>query len=56
MVVKMNVTDIKDEKSIREFKESGFTDKEINKMSDEEFVRIAVLLVDGKTKNEIMEM
>lgn len=38
---------------IDEFKRHGYSISEIEKMSDEEFVYTAVMLVDGMSKEEI---
>ena len=43
----------RDESDIKEFLEHGYTEKEIERMSDEEFVYTAVMLVDGMSKEEI---
>ena len=44
---------MRDEKDIEEFKENGYTIEEIEKMSDEEFIYTAVMLVDGMSKDDI---
>ena len=42
-----------DESDIKEFLEHGYTEEEIEQMSDDEFVYTAVALVDGMSKEEI---
>ena len=44
---------MKTKQDIKEFLEYGYTKDEIERMSDEEFVYTAVLLVDGLSKEEI---
>ena len=44
---------MKTNQDINEFLEHGYTKDEIERMSDDEFVYIAVMLVDGMTKDEI---
>ena len=44
---------MRDKRDIEEFEENGYTTKEIEKMSDDEFVYTAVALVDRKSKREI---
>ena len=44
---------MKTNQDINEFLEHGYTKDEIQRMSDEEFVYTAVMLVDGITKEEI---
>jgi len=44
---------VKEESDIKEFLDNGYSIDEIKKMSDEEFVYTAVMLVDGMSKEEI---
>ena len=44
---------MKTKQDINEFLEYGYTKDEIERMSDEEFVYTAVMLVDGMSKEEI---
>ena len=44
---------VKDEESVKDFEENEYSLKEIEEMSDEEFVYIAVMLVDGMSKDDI---
>ena len=44
---------VKDKESIKEFEENGYSPKEIEAMSDEEFIYTAVRLVDGMDKSDI---
>ena len=44
---------MKNKQDINEFLEYGYTKDEIERMSDEEFVYTAVMLVDGMSKEEI---
>lgn len=44
---------MRDKQDIKEFLEYGYTKEEVERMSDEEFVFTAVMLVDGMTKEEI---
>ena len=44
---------MKNKHDINEFLEHGYTRDEIERMSDDEFVYTAVMLVDGLSKEEI---
>ena len=44
---------MKNKQDIKEFLEHGYTKNEIEKMSDNEFVYTAVMLVNGMSKEEI---
>lgn len=50
----MNET-TREESDIEEFLTHGYTKEEIERMSDEEFVYTAIMLVDGKSKEDIGE-
>ena len=44
---------MKEKEDIKEFLEHGYSNTEVEEMSDEEFVYTAVMLVDGMSKEEI---
>lgn len=44
---------VKDKESVKEFEENGYSPREIEAMSDEEFVYTATCLVDGMSKLDI---
>jgi len=50
-----NTSEIKDAPTVEEFLKEGYTKEEIEGMSDEEFVYVAVALVDERSKEEIDE-
>ena len=44
---------MRDKKDIEEFKRNGYTTEEIEEMSNDKFVHIAICLVDGMSKSDI---
>ena len=43
----------KEKEDIKEFLKHGYSNTEIEKMSEEEFVYTAIMIVDGMSKEEI---